>query len=124
MALRAAKVRHGHADNPVRWLYRHVLELYLKALLRTKHSPKALQKKFGHNIERLAKEAEAFGLAVMDEDRAVFANIDSSNAIIEARYIKTGSKTWETFEALNRACDSIRQSVGEILHQSGVPVRL
>ena len=37
-ALQAAKVRHGNADKPLRFLYYHALELYLKALLREKHS--------------------------------------------------------------------------------------
>ncbi len=124
VALQDAKVRDGHAENPVRWLYYHALELYLKALLRTKHSPRVLQKKFGHSIERLAKEAETFGLALIDEDREVLAILDSGGAIIEARYIKTGFKTWATLEALNRTCNSIRGNVGVILHKSGVPVRL
>jgi hypothetical protein len=42
--LRAGKrVKSGHADTPTRQLYYHALELYLKALLRKKHSVKTLR---------------------------------------------------------------------------------
>lgn len=38
MALETTKVRIGHADSPIRFLYYHALKLYLKALLRQKHN--------------------------------------------------------------------------------------
>jgi hypothetical protein len=44
--LRAGKkVKTGHADTPVRLLYYHALELYLKALLRQKYSVKTLRER-------------------------------------------------------------------------------
>jgi hypothetical protein len=122
--LRAGKkVKSGHADTPIRMLYYHALELYLKALLRQKHSVKTLKEKFGHNIPKLTKEAEALGLPLMDEDRTVFTIISETDAVNEARYIKTGPKTFPTFEALDRTCNSIRKSVGNILRKKGVMVR-
>jgi hypothetical protein len=123
--LRAGKrVKSGHADTPIRLLYYHALELYLKALLRLKHSVKTLREKFGHNIPRLMKEAEALGLPFMDEDRTVFTIIWETDAINEARYIRIGPKTFVTFEALDRTCDSIRESVAAILRKEGLMVRL
>jgi hypothetical protein len=124
MALQRAEVRHGHANNPVRLLYYHALELYLKALLRQTHSVNALRRRFSHSIALLLREAEALGLAVTDEDREVLALIAGSDAMIEARYIKTGSKTLATLEALNRTCGSIREGVGAILRAKGEPVQL
>jgi hypothetical protein len=38
LALENAEVAAGHADSPIRFLYYHALELYLKALLRQKYS--------------------------------------------------------------------------------------
>jgi len=38
VALREAKVRATHPDNPIRLLYYHAIELYLKAFLRQHHS--------------------------------------------------------------------------------------
>jgi hypothetical protein len=124
MALQDAEVRHGHANNPVRLLYCHALELYLKALLRQTHSVKTLRRRFGHSLALLVMEAEALGLAVTDEDREMLALIEDSDVMIEVRFIKTGSKTWATLETLNRTCGSIRDRVGTILRNNGVPVRL
>ena len=47
MALQAQRVKSGHADQPVRFLYCHAVELYLKALLRQKHGVRKLEN-IGH----------------------------------------------------------------------------
>jgi hypothetical protein len=57
-------------------------------------------------------------------DREVFNVLAETNAFIEARYIITGPKTFVTFEALNRTCDSLREGVGRILRENGVMIRL
>jgi hypothetical protein len=124
MALEEAKVKNGHAHTPVRFLYYHSLELYLKALLRQKHSVEKIREKFGHKMERLVEEAEKLGLVVADEDREVFSIMADTDAVIEARYIRTGAKTWPTFEALRRTCKSVRGGVGGYLRKAGVLVRL
>jgi hypothetical protein len=51
--LKRAKIKHGFAEKLVRFLYCHALELYLKALLRQKHSVEVLTRKFGHRTDRL-----------------------------------------------------------------------
>src|SRR3954468_3393419 len=70
--LEKAKVQSGHAHSPVRFLYYHALELYLKALLRQKHSIQVVRDGFGHNTCRLANEAEKLGLVPDDDDREAF----------------------------------------------------
>jgi hypothetical protein len=108
----------GHAEKPVRFLYYHALELYLKALLRQKHSVQILTDKFGHNIKRLVQEAEALGLVVADGDRDVFS-VDP-DTMIEMRYIQTGSKTTQpTLQNLCRTCKSVRDNVCGILRKAG-----
>ena len=123
MTLEKVKVKSGHAHSPIRFLYYHALELYLKALLRQEHSVETI-KGFAHKFERLVMEAEKLGLLVMDEDREVFSIMIDTDTIIEARYIRTGPKTWPTFEALRRTCDSMRESVGSLLRGAGVLVRI
>ncbi len=123
-ALEKAKVKTGHFDSPVRTLYYHAIELYLKALLRQHCSVDTLRKKFGHNTTRMTKKAEDLGLLIMDEDREVFALMNNSDVVIRARYIRTGSGTFPTLEALNRTCKSLRESVGTILRKAGIMVRL
>jgi hypothetical protein len=119
----ALPIRHGHADKPPRFLYCHALELYLKALLRQKHSM-ATVRKLGHQIKLLAREAQTLGLAVGKDDHAVLALIDDTDAMIDSRYVRTGSKRLGTLEALDRTCKNIRDGVGTILGSNGVLVRL
>jgi hypothetical protein len=79
---------------------------------------------FGHKFSTLLTEAEKLGLSVMDEEREVFSIMMDTDTIIQARYIRTGSKTWPAFEALRRTCDRTRESVGSLLHGAGVMVRI
>ena len=123
-ALQAAKVRHGNADKPLRFLYYHALELYLKALLREKHSMATVRNKFGHQIKLLVREAETLGLVVGENDRTVLMLIDNTDAMIDSRYIRTGTRLLVTLESLRRTCKSIRDGVGTILRNNGVLVRL
>ena len=74
------------ALDQVQFLYSHATELYLKALLRTKNSIEVVVK-YGHNIGRLVKDAEALGLFVTIGDRDVFASMADTNVLIEMRYI-------------------------------------
>jgi hypothetical protein len=71
MALQSRKVASGHAEQPVRYLYFHAIELYLKGLLRQKHSVAALEKKFRHDTNRIVQEAQALGLVIDDQDAAL-----------------------------------------------------
>ena len=123
-ALQAAKVRHGNADKPLRFLYYHALELYLKALLREKHSMATVRNKFGHQIKLLVREAETLGLVGGENDRTVLMLIDNTDAMIDSRYIRTGTRLLVTLESLRRTCKSIRDGVGTILRNNGVLVRL
>jgi HEPN domain-containing protein len=119
----ALPIRHGHADKPPRFLYCHALELYLKALLRQKHSIVTVRK-LGHRIKLLMREAETLGLVVGDDDRAVLTLIDDTDAMIDSRYIRTGTKRLATLDALSRTSKSIRDAVGTVLRRNRVPVRL
>jgi hypothetical protein len=122
-ALAAAKVRGGFADSPVRTLYYHAIELYLKALLRQHYNVDDLQNKFRHNIKRMRAKAEKHGLCLMDEDREVLA-LMKGDVLIRSRYIRTGFGTFSTIEGLDRTCKSLREGVGALLRKAGVQVRL
>lgn len=106
-------LRTGHAAKPV--------QLYLKALLRTKNSVELIEK-YRHNIARLVKDAEALGLFVTTGD--LFALMADTNVLIEMRYIRTGAKIAVNLKALSRTCKSVRDSVGDLLRKAVVPVRL
>jgi hypothetical protein len=124
MALELAQAKIGHADKPVQLLYAHAIELYLKALLRQEHSVEAIRKGLGHNTGLLVKEAEKLGLFVTAGDRDVFAIMEDTDALIEMRYIRTGAKTSLNLKALSRVCKSVRDSVGGLLREADMLVRL
>jgi hypothetical protein len=108
---------HGDSSTVTR------LSFYLKALLRQKHRI-ATVRKLGHRIRLLVREAETLGLVISDDDCAVLALIDDTDAMLDSRYIRTGTKRLATFEALRGTCQNIRDGVGTILANNDVPVRL
>jgi hypothetical protein len=123
--LQESPVKIGHAESPLRFLYYHALELYLKALLRHEHSVQTLSSnEFGHKIQRLVKEAERLFLKIEDEDREVFSLVADTDTVIEARYIRTGSKSLPALEGLKRTSENVRNHVGARLRELGVMVRL
>src|SRR6516162_10889524 len=93
-------------------------------LLRQKHSMATVRNSFGHQIKLLVREAETLGLVVGEIDRFVLALIDDTDAMIDSRYIRTGTKRMAALEALDGTCKRIRDGVGTILRNNGVPVRL
>ena len=92
-------------------------------MLRQKHGVKKLED-IGHKMKRLVKKAQTMGLTITDDDAAVFSLIGHTDVLIEFRYIRTGAKTLPTLEALNLACNSVRDGVGKLLRNNNVPVRL
>ena len=124
-ALERAKVKATHPDSPIRLLYYHAIELYLKAFLRQHHSVRELaSKKFGHDTGKLSCRAGELGLSFDDEDQAVFAHLSDGDTLIRARYIRTGPFRWPPLDALDRTCRSLHDGVGRALKARGLPVRL
>jgi hypothetical protein len=66
------------------------------------------------------REAETLGVVVRENDRTVLTLIDDTDAMIDSRYIRTGTKRLAALEALCRTCESIRNGVGSILRSNGV----
>jgi len=125
-ALDSANLRTTHPHSPVRFLYYHAIELYLKSFLRMHgHSVKELRSfKFGHSTSRLKKRAEQLGLLFADEDVEVLSLMATTDAVIRSRYIQTGAYRWPTIEALERTCKSLHESTGQALKNTGIVVRL
>jgi hypothetical protein len=124
-ALRRSKSRAWHKDSPIRFLYYHTIELYLKAHLRL-HGvhPYELRTKFGHSAEALRKKSAELGLAFEDEDLEVIALMSETDAVIRSRYISTGYFRWPDILALDRTCNSLRLSVWNDFKAKNVFVRL
>ena len=126
VALEKAKVDSTHPDSPIRFLYYHAIELYLKSFLRLHgHSASELRgKKFGHMTCCLYERAAELGLISDDEDLRIISLMATTDAIIRSRYIEVGFFRWPRIGGLMRTCESLRQSVGQALKESGLVVRL
>jgi HEPN domain-containing protein len=124
-ALRRSKSRASHKDSPIRFLYYHTIELYLKAHLRL-HGihPYELRTKFGHSAEALRKKSAEFGLEFEEEDLEVIGLMSETDAVIRSRYISTGYFRWPDIAALDRTCNSLRLSVWNDFKANKVFVRL
>ena len=111
VALEKAKVNSTHSDSPIRFLYYHAIELYLKSFLRLHgHSAAELRgKKFGHKTCCLYERAAELGLVADGEDLRVISLMATTDAIIRSRYIEVGFFSWPRIGALMRTCESLRE---------------
>jgi HEPN domain-containing protein len=123
-ALRKSKAKATHKDSPIRFLYYHAIELYLKAHLRACNiHPYDMRTKFGHDVGKLSKKSGELGLHFDDEDMEIFELMSKTDAVIRSRYILTGPFSWPDISA-NRLCVSLRRTVGSVLRENGEPVRM
>jgi hypothetical protein len=113
-------------ESPIRFLYYHAVELYLKSYLRS-HCVSAYRlrtREFGHDAGKLSRKCEALGLTLDGEDREVVRLMTETDAVIRSRYITTGCFQWPSTEALERTCYSLRESLAQRLIAQGHKLRL
>jgi hypothetical protein len=125
-ALWRAPNKIGHAQMPVRFLYSHAIELYLKALLRTRHGIDVIRDKYRHSFRLLLPEAEDIGLVLTCSDRDLFAVMIDTDALIETRYLRTGPKfegEIVDIEKLRDTCTRVRDSVDDLLRKADLLVQ-
>jgi hypothetical protein len=124
--LKEQELRTTHSDAPISLLYYHAIELYLKSLLRSKgYTPAELRARpFGHDSAALASRCDRYGLGLANEDKEVCTLMGKTDAVMQARYIRTGAFRVPTHGALDKTCRSLRQLIGKDLSDAGHPVRL
>lgn len=123
--LQDSEVRVTHPDAPVYYLYYHAIELYLKSYLRANGvTVNDLSKKYSHRALKTANATKNFGLIFRSEDIALFDIMHKSDAVIETRYIVTGSKQLPTFEALRDTCSYLHKMIGSAAFKGSGITRL
>lgn len=105
------------ADDPIRFLYTHAIELYLKAYLRlnriTVHELRS--KDLGHKISKLADKAQEFGLEISSIQRPQLDILDQ--AMLD-RYPVIGVRTIILDEALLEICKSLHEAIALPIYKS------
>lgn len=110
--------------DPIRFLYFHAIELYLKAFLRSEGiSVRALkQHPYGHDLAALHQACAERGLRLPEDAAAVFGFISAVDPM-EARYIRTGATTRYEPEALRKFTGTIREAVANHLKERNFAIR-
>jgi len=115
---------HQHArelrfDSPMRYLYYHCIELYMKAFLRSEGlRVSEMKTRLGHHFSGLRQECISRGLVLKGDDGAMLDWIGDD--YMDSRYLETGSKTVASIEGLSRVAVSIANTVGRHLMKKGV----
>ncbi|WP_157934107.1 hypothetical protein [Microvirga ossetica] len=118
----APKPAGGHYEAPVRYLYFHAIELFLKAYLRLKgiEEKKLKYSPYGHNLNSLANEAEKLGLFIGKRVRLVCDATDDFDDPLDARYIKTGRRRALLTYKLHEAARDLQSRVEQSLNAAGI----
>jgi hypothetical protein len=118
----ALKTPRNHA--PIRFLYFHALELYLKAYLRAHGYTVKRLEEIGHSFKKMTNHALVSGLNLVEDDIRVLNAIGKSDMAIRARYIRTGAVIgWLPTKVLDATCRRLNEKVGGGLKEKGIVVR-
>jgi len=115
---RSNSINATHADSPIRFLYTHAIELYLKSYLRLSEVTvnELRGRDLGHNMTALRKRAQSFGLNLNLQQEE---HIDHLNDAILDRYIETGIRTVLQLETLYELCLFLHEEFGSLIYRDG-----
>jgi hypothetical protein len=121
--LRLSRAKPLMFDAPIRFLYYHAIELYLKSCLRGDgRTPTEIKSSFNHGFRKLQRACEQRGLDCDDGDIDVIELVDGSN-YWRSRYIETGLARFAAMPALSRTCNSLSQNAFMFLRDRKIVVR-
>ncbi|GEO18170.1 hypothetical protein [Microvirga aerophila] len=121
----APKPAGGFYEAPVRFLYFHAIELFLKAYLRLQGIEEAElgSRSYGHHLATLADAAEQRGLLIGKRVWLVCDAARDFDKPTEARYIKTGRRSALPAHKLHEAARELQSRVDQALRINGVLTR-
>lgn len=103
--------REGHASMPIRFLFYHAAELYLKSYLRVSGLSVLQIRKFDHKFSKIMDKCIELGLKISAHDYDVFAVEQLNEQIIRSRYIVTGTQYSVGIGPLRSAVEGVRFDV-------------
>ncbi|CDO36022.1 hypothetical protein [Novosphingobium sp. KN65.2] len=109
------QVRATHRDAPIRYLFAHAAELYLKAFCRLHGVPvrELSGRSLGHNLEALVDKANTLGLGA---DPKLCACLAAMNNAILHRYIVTGARREPNLVDVRETCIKLNDQVGPLVY--------
>jgi hypothetical protein len=121
----APKPAGGFYEAPVRFLYFHAIELFLKAYLRLQgiEEKDLWRQPYNHDLAYLANAAEQRGLLIGKRVRLVCDAAGDFDKPTEARYIKTGPRSALPAYKLHEAARELQSRVDQALRINGVLTR-
>jgi hypothetical protein len=121
----AARRSGGHFESPVRFLYFHAIELFLKTYLRQRGFKEAVlkYKPYGHHLNVLATEAATQGLRVTRRVQMICDGSAAFDDPFEARYLRTGAKFKFPPNRLHEAARDLQTAVEQALKADGVLIQ-
>jgi hypothetical protein len=121
----APKPKGGFYESPVRFLYFHAIELFLKAFLRLKGIEDDIlaSRDYSHRLAHLADEAERRDLLIGKRVRLVCDAARDFDKPLQTRYIKTGPKPELPTTRLHEAARDLQARVQQALRSSGIATR-
>jgi hypothetical protein len=114
------RLAHLRYDAPIRFLLFHAAELYLKSYLRQKGEDVEALIELKHYHMRMCRKAATFGLKLSPLILEIFEFLDKTDAVIESRYIRTGSKRSLEIRALLATVEEVRATVKNEHEMAGV----
>lgn len=122
VALTKVEVSATHPDAPIRFLFHHAIEVYLKAyLLAHGLDTKKLKFEFGHKVRKLADGARDHGLVLSAADIQVIDQMDQTDNVMSSRYVRFGIHQLLPLDALHECCFRLNEAIGhEVYAGSGV----
>ncbi|WP_430414328.1 hypothetical protein [Parasphingorhabdus sp.] len=104
-----------HPDAPIRFLFSHAIELYLKSYLLTKGmTVNDLRNNYGHKISKLFAGAIEHGLEVQSEQQEQAALLDDA---IQDRYLESGFRTVLTQPGCENLCRWLHNQIGQVVYK-------
>ncbi len=110
------------SEAPIYYLFYHAAELYLKSFLRGERlTVSEIKTTLGHRFSALRDACTARGLPIADDDRDILEWIE--NNYIDARYIKTGTKSVVPLDRLSWTVASLAETIGGHLREKSFVIR-
>lgn len=106
-----------HSDAPVRFLFRHAVELYLKAYLRHQGVTvvELAKRSLGHSTVLLLARASELGLQLQPGDQTLIHALDDA---ISDRYLRTGARRILSAEQAHELCSRLNMEIGFAIYSA------